>query len=282
MELLEAYHDPEFNKIVPWRDFESAAKAMPSLRAQVQTFRAYGGMAVKEILGPKWSSTAQRQAVLLDSVVLLNRGTGFELVRLPVEAQFAPAFGLVVCDYDGNGTEDLFLAQNFFGVEPETSRYDAGRGLWLNGDGRGGFQPVPGHVSGIKIYGEQRGCAVGDFDRDGRPDLIVAQNAGTTQLYRNARGTPGLRVSLRGPDSNPAAAGAVIRVQFGERLGPAREIHGGGGYWSQDASTQVLGLSGVPTGVWVRWPNGITTTHSITSQAREIQLEFSSAAPRHP
>src|SRR5207237_8493094 len=122
----------------------------------------------------------------------------------------------------------------------DTPRYDAGRGLWLQGDGAGNFQSVPGQTSGISIYGEQRGCALCDYDGDGRVDLVVAQNGAETKLFRNREGQPELRVRLKGPVGNPTGVGASLRLMTGETPGPAREIHAGSGYWSQESAVQVL------------------------------------------
>src|SRR4029079_17386752 len=125
------------------------------------------------------------EARSLESTIFLNRGDRFEARSLPAEAQFAPAFGICVADFDGDGSDDVFLSQNFFGVRPDTSRYDAGRGLLLRGDGRGGFAAVSGQQSGLMIYGEQRAAAAADYDRDGRIDLAVTQVGAETKLYRN-------------------------------------------------------------------------------------------------
>ena len=67
-------------------------------------------------------------------------------------------------DFDGDGREDLFVSQNFFGTDRETGRLDGGRGLWLRGDGRGGLTAVSGLESGVKVYGEQRGAALAEAD----------------------------------------------------------------------------------------------------------------------
>jgi hypothetical protein len=116
------------------------------------------------------------EANWLETTLFLNRGNRFEPRPLPLEAQFAPAFGVGVGDFDGDGHKDVFLAQNFFATHPDTSRHDAGRGLWLRGDGSGGFVPVSGQESGVNVYGEQRGCALADYDHDGWVDLVVTQN----------------------------------------------------------------------------------------------------------
>jgi hypothetical protein len=49
------------------------------------------------------------------------------------------------------------------------------------------------------------------------------------------------------------------------RYGPAREVHGGSGYLSQDSAEQILSVpSGGPAEVWVRWPGGKTNVAGIT------------------
>jgi hypothetical protein len=68
------------------------------------------------------------EASTFDSMVFLNRGDAFEAQPLPVEAQFAPAFGLAVGDFDGDGNEDLFLAQNFFDPKPRVMTPAQGSG----------------------------------------------------------------------------------------------------------------------------------------------------------
>jgi enediyne biosynthesis protein E4 len=119
--------------------------------------------------------------------LLLNRGDRFESAPLPIEVQFAPVLGMAVADFDADGKLDVFMAQNFFALHDEVTRMDAGRGLLLQGDGRGGFRAVAGQESGLLVYGEQRGCAAADLNRDGATDLVVTQNAGPTKVYLNRK-----------------------------------------------------------------------------------------------
>jgi hypothetical protein len=134
---------------------------------------------------------------------------------------------------------------------------------------------VPGQESGIRVYGEQRGAALGDYNGDGRIDLVITQNGAQTRLYKNTQAIPGLRVRLNGPPANPTGVGAQIRLRYGQRQGPVREIHAGSGYWSQDSAVLVLGTPVPPTQIWVRWTGGKTNVADIPPGAGEISVNVS-------
>ena len=270
-EVIEAYHASELGYLVPLRDYETLAVSLPFLRNQYRSFTEFSTARLTEILGAHLNALHEIPIRTLDSVVLLNRGDHFEVASLPSEAQFAPIFGVAVADFDHDGCEDAMVAQNFFGVAPMTSRHDAGLGLWLRGDGRGGFEAVPPSASGIRVYGEGRGLAVGDFDQDGRTDVAVGQNAQVTRLFRNAGANPGLRVRLEGPPGNPTAIGASLRLVAADGTpGAAREVRAGGGYWSQDSAVTVFGRDPAPRAIAVRWPGGQETEFALPTNAASL------------
>ncbi len=275
LDVLEAQRDDQVGGIAPLETLSRLSIALPFVRQRTRTFAEYSTATIDKLLGPALDGARRLDANTLDHTVFINGTTRFTATPLPPLAQLAPAFYAGVADFDGDGREDVFLAQNFFPTEVGTPRYDAGVGLLLRGTGSGGFVPLTSRVSGIQIFGDQRGAAFADFNGDGRLDLAVSQNGAGTRLFRNQAGTPGLRVRLAGTAGNPSAIGALIRVRYaGNRSGPAREVQAGAGYWSQNSPVQVLGLDGVPEAVWVRFPGGAEVTRTVPAAAREIVIQL--------
>jgi len=272
VDLLEAYYEPAMKKIVPWQHFGRVGPAMPFLRGRFSTFRQFGDASVGEILGDRANAAHELQANWLETAVFLNRGDHFEARVLPMEAQLSPAFATCVADIENDGNEDIFLSQNFFATGPETGRYDSGRGLWLRGDGHGGFRAIPASESGVRIYGEQRGAAVADFDHDGRIDLCVSQNGAPVRLFKNTGGRAGVRVSLQGPPGNPTGVGAQVRCSHSKG---AKEIHAGSGYWSQDSAVLVFPPPSSPSEVTVRWPGGKVSLGKMMPGDTEVKVGWS-------
>ena len=273
VDIFETEFDSLHQRLIPARFRDDLVVSFPDILDRFPTYRAYSESVASEVLGPKRMLVAHRaEAATLASTVFLNRGGKFEARALPDEAQWAPAFAACVGDFYGDGKEDVFLSQNFFANQPQVPRLDAGRGLLLWGNGNGTFRPGTGKETGIRVYGEQRGAAVGDFDGDGRLDLAVTQNGAPTRLFRNTKAKPGWRIHLQGAPGNPTGVGAAIKLRTGQAWSPVREIHAGSGYWSQDSAIQVMSPEESPKAVWVRWPGGKITETSLSAEIREITI----------
>jgi hypothetical protein len=277
-EMFIARSDSRVGGLSPLNSYPRMRIVINDLPGRIGTFAAYADATVDQVLGPNKSRVTQKSIVTLDHMVFLNRGDHFDARPLPTEAQLAPAFYAGVADFDGDGIEDVFLSQNFFATAVGIPRFDGGRALLLTGDGKGGLTAMAGARSGILVYGDQRGAAYADYDADGRLDLVVSQNAAATRLLHNQSAKAGLRVRVRGPASNPDAVGAQVRVVYGQKLGPVREIQAGSGYWSQNGAVQVFGLSETPTAVWVRWPGGAESRALVPTGAREVIVAHPSQA----
>lgn len=84
-----------------------------------------------------------------------------------------PNTGACFFDYDSDGKPDLFLV----------SGTAEGMGRLLHNLGKGKFEDVT-ESSGIAAKGNGFGCAAGDFDNDGKPDLAVCMSDGM-KLFHN-------------------------------------------------------------------------------------------------
>ena len=272
--MIEAYDNSIYKKWMPINDWGSLGGAFPSLQNHFAGFREFGGTTMDGIIARTSLKMDQKQLTITDSLVLLNRGDHFQARLLPIEAQFSPVFGMGVGDFDSDGHLDVVLNQNCFSTTSIGGRQDAGGLLMLKGDGEGGFDSLSASESGLKAFGQGRGLALCDFNHDGRLDFVSSQNAGPTKTYLNQSEGSGLRIRLRGDTDNRQAVGARVRLMFaGDRFGPRQEISLGGGFWSQDSGTLILGYDEKPAGVEILWPSGVTEAIPLQGNLKEFNRQ---------
>jgi len=130
------------------------AKLGPTIYPVALRFPTYAAFATASMVQLFGAAQLRRalhyQTDTFASLYLQNNGNGrFTSVPLPNLAQLAPIRGIIAHDVDGDGNLDLIVAGNMDNTEPNTPPADAGNGLWLKGDGRGHFTPVPPAASGF-------------------------------------------------------------------------------------------------------------------------------------
>ena len=280
IDMLVGAFDSQLDEVVPIRQLGTLAAGLPGLNQLFTSHQSFAETSTAEILERLKANATALSVNWLQSTVFMNQGNKFVAKPLPTKAQWSPAFGVSVADFNGDGNEDLFLAQNYFGVRGDVSRYDAGQGLVLRGHGDGHFEALGSVDSGIRIIGEQRGAAVADLDHDGRVDLAVGQNGMPLKLFRNRAAKPGIRVTLTGEGENTPAVGARMWLSSEDARGPSREIRVGAGYLSQDAAMQVLTFSGVATQLNIIWPDGKKVTHLIEADDRALSVRYDGGVER--
>lgn len=125
--------------------------AVPVINEKFHSYKSFAEATLEEIVGKDPLEAAWHYQVdTFASVYIENKeGTSFKTHLLPNEAQFSAVKDIISTDVDNDGNLDLILAGNIYSSEPETPRNDASTGLWLKGDGKGNFTPVPSFKSGF-------------------------------------------------------------------------------------------------------------------------------------
>jgi hypothetical protein len=157
--------------------------AMYTLGLQFSTYESFAGASMQEIFGSsRLQQAVHYQADTFASTYLQNDGHGnFAAFPLPNLAQISPINDIIVHDVDGDGNLDLIVAGNLYDSEPNTPRADAGNGLWLRGDGRGGFTPVPPLSSGFLAPLQVTDLALITTPRG--KAVLVANNSDSLQAF---------------------------------------------------------------------------------------------------
>jgi hypothetical protein len=189
-------------------------------------------------------------------------------------------FGLALTDFDGDGGLDLVQANGHvldrarlgtpFAMCPTLLRNVNGK-LADAAPGAGPWFTRP-------ILG--RGLAVGDLDRDGRPDFVVNALDAPASILRNVSPSGRfLTLELVGRTS-PTPVGARIRASVGGRV-LVRELVGGSSYLSASENCLFLGLGDAlrVDRLEVSWPSGRNESWSDLAAGSRVRLEEGTGRP---
>jgi hypothetical protein len=169
-------------------------------------------------------------------------------------------WGLKFFDYDNDGSVDLILADGHPDdmIESYSPAVKYKEPILLFHQENGKLRDVSSDAGPAfgKSYAA-RGLAVGDFNNDGRLDVLIGVNGGAPVLLKNqvGKGNHWLGLKLQGVHCNRDAIGARIRWLAGGVV-RSRLKNGGGSYLSSHDSREVLGVGNAAKIDWVEitWP----------------------------
>lgn len=166
--------------------FFGRAKLGPTIYPAALRFPTYAGFATASVTQLFGAAPLRRmlhyQTDTFASAYLENNGDGtFTSAALPNLAQISPIRGILAHDVDGDGNLDLVVAGNLYETDPNTPRLDAGNGLWLQGDGRGHFTPVPPRESGFLAPRNVAGLAL--MQTPAGSAVLVANTGDSLQAF---------------------------------------------------------------------------------------------------
>lgn len=135
---------------------------LPVLKKKFLEYKTYANATINDMFTPDQLKDASvLKAEIMQTVYLENKGRyGFVQHALPLEAQYAPVYGITVIDANNDGKKDLLLAGNNMWTRIKFGRYSANHGVLLLGDGKGSFTYMPQYESGLQLKGDVRGLAL--------------------------------------------------------------------------------------------------------------------------
>ena len=181
------------------------------------------------------------------------------------------SFGCEFLDYDADGWPDII--SNNGHVQARQSKREAGVG-WqqrkqlLHNEGNGRFKEIAdaAQLGDLNTQVIGRGLATGDFDNDGRVDVLAMGQNAPVQLFHNQTGGNGnhfVSLLLRGTQSNRDAIGARVELEAGD-VKQTDWVRGGSSYLSSSDRRLFFGLgkTDAVTRLSITWPSGKKETVS--------------------
>ena len=169
-------------------------------------------------------------------------------------------WGLKFFDYDNDGHVDLILANghpdDMIESYSQQVRYKEPLVLFRNDGKKLANVTAEAGPAFQKMY-PARGLAVGDYNNDGRLDVLIGNNGDAPALLKNTAGDGNhwVGLKLQGTSCNRDAVGATITWSYGDVV-RSRYKANGGSYLSSHDMREVLGLGGAAKVNWVeiKWP----------------------------
>jgi hypothetical protein len=217
-------------KNYPVHPRDAMSDQMVSMRREFETFTKYASIGYEDLFPKeKLNGAFRAKSTHLQTSYFENMGGGKFAVRpLPIQAQFAPVFGIAVNDYDNDGNLDILLTGNNYGTEVQGGWYDAFIGLYLRGNGKGQFIPVNVTRSGFFVDNDAKGIAELAMP-DGKNLVLSASNQGPVKAFTSGA-VPQKNIKLNSDD-----AWAVIIRENGQKH--RQEFYYGSTYLSQSSRT---------------------------------------------
>ncbi|MCY7422280.1 MAG: VCBS repeat-containing protein, partial [Chitinophagaceae bacterium] len=204
---------------------DDMTKQLISFRSKFQNYKAYATATFDKMFTPEeMRGVLKLQANYFSNSYIRNDGNGkFTLSPMPSETQYSCMNGMLAEDFDGDGNLDLLAVGNDYGTEVSVGRYDACNGLFLKGDGKGGFRSLKIIESGWFVPGNAK-ALVKLRRSDGNCIVVVSHNKGNLKAFELKRKSNYIAL-------NPGETSAMVTYKNGKKQ--KREISFGSSFLSQ-------------------------------------------------
>jgi enediyne biosynthesis protein E4 len=170
-------------KNYPFASRDEALSQVSFLKTRFPDYSSYANSTLETMFTTEELQDAKTlTAKLLKSVYLENKGDRFEIVDLPIQAQFAPLYSISAHDIDDDGDHDLLIAGNESNVRVRIGKSDANKGFVFTNDGKGHFTYVSQPKSGLRLSGDVRDILL--IDSQDQEIALVSQLNDSIKSYR--------------------------------------------------------------------------------------------------
>jgi hypothetical protein len=150
LDIVLAYH--ENGLLYPYHGRDRSVKQMPALAKEFDTYEKFSKATLDEIYGESLKEAYNLKAKTFASAYVENIGEdGFRICPLPSLAQASSINNILIKDYDMDGNKDILVSGNLYQSAIEIPGNDAGTGLFMKGNGKGAFIPIPIVESGLFV-----------------------------------------------------------------------------------------------------------------------------------
>ena len=182
-EFIVNWYPPLDNKAYPFATKGDLTQQLPNLRKQILKYEDYAKQSYESLFPAQVRQTAIPYKVsTLENAILWNDNNDFTLQALPIEAQVAPVYGIVVDDLNKDGQMDIWLGGNLYELKPQVGRHDASRGIFLKGLGGRHFQYLSPQESGIYVDGQVRDATI--VNSGASKALLISRNNEEVKIFR--------------------------------------------------------------------------------------------------
>ena len=168
---------------VPVRGRECTSQQMPYVAEKFKDYHSFASSNLIDILPEeKVDDAVIYEIKSFESIVLINDNGKLVKQILPNDVQISPIKSSLVMDVNSDGHKDIIIAGNHYGVEVETTRYDAGYGAVLLGDGNNNFEFLNPNESGFYVPYDTRALTVVNNKKETL--LLVTKNNTTPSVFK--------------------------------------------------------------------------------------------------
>ena len=181
-DIVLGYHSND--KHYPLRGFSCSSEQIPGLKKEIKKYDLFASMEINEVYGKmNLENALHYTADTFVSYYIENLGDGgFKMIPLPSEAQFTNINDVLIEDFNGDGNLDFLSIGNLYVSEIETPRSDAGIGVLLIGDGKGGFKTMDYSKTGFFASGDAKNLL--KITVSNKEIIVVANNNDKLQLFQ--------------------------------------------------------------------------------------------------